>query len=378
METPILPTLNRRQFVKTGLAASIGAQFLTHSVFGENAPSSKLRLAAVGIGGMGLANLQSCKSENIVALCDIDPHYSKRSLDAFPEAKFYRDYREMIATEPDLDGVIIATPDHTHGVITTEALRAGLNIFCQKPLTHSIYEARHVTEMARKSGVVTQMGNQGRSTDTIRLLKEWVDAGAIGNVTEVHAWTDRPVGGNPWSTFPVVARPEEEPPIPEYFDWDMWLGPAPYRPYHPIYHPMSWRAFMDFGTGPLGDMGCHILDPSFFALDLGAPSEVEAASSHWEEAVARETYPRATRVRYKFPARGSKPPVTIHWSDGKLLPFRPKGISNDVELPLSGAILVGDEGVILHGSHGASDLRIYPDSLRASFMPNRPQKRFRV
>ena len=280
----------------------------------------------------------------------------------------------MIATETDLDGIIIATPDHTHGVITTEALRAGLNIYCQKPLTHSIYEARHVTEMARKSGVVTQMGNQGRSTDTIRLLKEWVDAGAIGNVTEVHAWTDRPVGGDPWSTFPVVARPEEEPPVPDYFDWDMWLGPAPYRPYHPIYHPMSWRAFMDFGTGPLGDMGCHILDPSFFALELGAPSEVEAASSHWEEAVARETYPRATRVRYKFPARGSRPPVTINWSDGKLMPFRPKGVSNDVELPTSGAILVGDEGVIVHGSHGASDLRIYPDSLRDSFMPNRPPK----
>lgn len=232
-----------------------------------------------------------------------------------------------------------------------------------------------MTEMAKNAPhLQTQMGNQGRSTESIRLLKEWLDAGAIGNVTEVHAWTDRPVGGQPWSTFPMMGRPSETPPIPESLDWDLWLGPAPYRPYHSIYHPLSWRGFYDFGTGPLGDMGCHILDPSFYALELGAPTTVESASSHWEEDVESETYPRATRVRYRFPARNGMPPVTVNWSDGRLLPFRPKGVPNDLELPKSGALLVGDEGVILHGSHGASSLRIVPESKMEAFLPNRPPK----
>lgn len=366
--------MKRRDFVKTAVAGSIGIQFLTHPVFGENAPMNRLKLAGIGVGSMGLSNLKNCSAEEIAVLCDVDTEYSKEAQTLFPEARFYRDFREMFAQENDLDGVVIATPDHTHAIIAMEAVRRGLNVYCQKPLCHSIHEARALTIAARKAGVVTQMGNQGRSFETMRLLKEWLDAGVIGNVTEIHAWTDRPVGGDPWSTFPITARPEEQPPVPAHFDWDLWLGPAQYRPYHPIYHPMTWRAFMDFGTGPLGDMGCHILDPSFYALELGSPTEVDASSSHWKEAEAAETYPRATRVRYQFPARGNKPPVTLNWTDGRIRPPRPKGFPNDAYFPTSGAFLIGDEGLIVHDSHGARGLKVYPDSLRASFMPNRPPR----
>jgi predicted dehydrogenase len=342
-------------------------------VFGQNAPSNKLNLAGIGIGGMGKANLNNCSGENIVALCDVDPGFSAPVRNTYSNARFYQSYVEMLETEKDLDGVVIATPDHTHAVITQAAMDKNLHVYCQKPLTHTVHEARVITKAAAKNpGLQTQMGNQGRSSETIRLLKEWLDAGAIGNVTEVHAWTDRPVGGDPWSTFPLTGRPAETPPAPDQMDWDLWLGPAPYRPYHPIYHPLTWRGFYDFGTGPLGDMGCHILDPSFYALDLGAPTAVEATSTHWEEAVSSETYPRATQVRFHFPARKGKPPVTINWSDGRLLPFRPKGVSNDVKLPGSGALLIGDEGVILHGSHGAGGLKLLPEEKMTAFLTNRP------
>jgi predicted dehydrogenase len=372
--TPSKNAVSRRNFIATAASSAFAAQFLTQPVFGNGASSNRLRIAGIGIGGMGRPNMRNCKGEEVVALCDVDSEYSQKTLDEHPGAKFYTDYREMFEKEKDLDGVVIATPDHTHAVITMEALRRNLHVYCQKPLTHSIHEARTVTEAARKAKGMTQMGNQGRSSEPIRLLKEWVEAGAIGNVTEVYAWTDRPAGGRVFSTFPVIARPEETPPVPEHLDWDLWIGPAQMRPYHPAYHPTKWRAHVDFGTGALGDMGCHILDPAFYALDLGSPSVLEGTTTHWEEAVMSETYPRASVLRMEFPARGKKPPVTLNWSDGRLLPPRPKGIGNDVKLPESGAMLVGDEGVIMHGSHGAGGLKIYPESKRETFMKNRPPK----
>lgn len=367
--------LSRRQFVAKSMTAAAGIQFLTKPVFGKNAPSNKLNLAGIGIGGMGKTNLKNCETENIVALCDVDPVFSEPVRAAYPDARFYIDYREMLNKEKDLDGVVVATPDHTHAVITQDVLDRNLHVYCQKPLTHSVHEARVLTEAAaRQPHIQTQMGNQGRSTETIRLIKEWIDAGVIGNVTEVHAWTNRPVGGNPWDTYPIQGRPEETPPVPEGMDWDLWLGPAKPRPYHPIYHPLSWRGFYDFGTGSLGDMGCHILDPSFYALQLGAPSMVEATSTHWEEHVESETFPRASMVRYHFPARKGMPPVKLTWMDGRLIPFRPDCIPNDENIPDSGAFLIGDEGVILHGSHGGRGIKIFPESRRKSFMANRPPK----
>lgn len=380
--TPPQKALSRRAFLGKSATSLAGIQFLTHSVFGEQAPSNKLNLACIGAFGMGMANLYNCRSENIVALCDVDTDaeaaessWARLDWETRPEVRMYTDFRELLDSETDLDGVIIATPDHTHAVIAMAVLAKGLHVYCQKPLTHTLREARTVTQAALNSGVVTQMGNQGKSAESIRLLKEWIEDGAIGNVTEVHAWTDRPVGGNPWSDFPIVARPEATPPIPETLDWDLWLGPAQERPYHPIYHPKNWRGFIDFGTGALGDMGCHILDPAFYALDLGPPDVVEATTTHYKEEVMRETFPRASRVRYHFPARGSKPPVTLNWSDGRLLPFRPEGIPNDVKIDSqAGAIIIGDEGVIMHGGWGASGLRIFPDSRRKAYLADRAPK----
>jgi predicted dehydrogenase len=241
-------------------------------------------------------------------------------------------------------------------------MRLGKHVYCQKPLAHNIHEVRMLTKTARECKVQTQMGNQGHSSEQIRRLCEWIDDGAIGDVREVYAWTDRPVGGDPWSTFPVMKRPEDAPPVPPTFDWDLWLGPARYRPYNPAYHPLKWRGWWDFGTGPLGDMGCHILDPSFWALKLGHPVSVEATTTHWEKDVADETYPRAAIIRYKFPARGKMPPVNLTWSDGRLLPPFPRDFDPRQRFDSNGALLIGDKGTIMHGSHGAGNLRLLPKS----------------
>jgi hypothetical protein len=256
-------------------------------------------------------------------------------------------------------------------------LRANKHVYCQKPLTHTVHEARAIVEAARQSKVVTQMGNQGQSYQSMRLLKEWLDDGAIGEVTEVHAWTDRPVGGDPWSDFEVRARPKDTPPVPKTLDWERWLGPVAFRPYHPAYHPLKWRAWQDFGTGALGDMGCHILDPAFWALELGPPETVQATSTHYEPTVASETYPRACIVRYTFPARGARPPVKLTWTDGRLLPPIPPELEPGRRLPGSGALLIGDKGTILHGSHGADGVRLIPET-RMQAYKRPPQKLRRV
>ena len=360
--------LNRRQFVKrSAAAAGSAAAFLIvqrHVLGGPRqiGPSDKMNVAGIGIGGMGAANLRNVESENIVALCDVDPSYAAGTINRYPQAKVYVDYREMLDKQKDIDGVVIATPDHTHAVISMAAIRAGKHVYCQKPLTHSIYEARVMAQAAAHYKVQTQMGNQGHSGEEIRLLKEWLADGAIGDVREVYAWTDRPVGGDPWSDFAVRARPTDTPPVPDSLDWDLWLGPAPYRPYHPEYHPLKWRAWLDFGTGALGDMGCHILDPAFWALDLGAPKRIWATSTHWQKDVSSETFPRASIVRYEFPARGDRPPVALTWSDGRLLPPRPEALEAGRSLPGSGALFIGDKGCIMHDCPGASGLRIIPET----------------
>jgi predicted dehydrogenase len=365
-------TLTRRQFTATTALGALSASIVPSTVFGAQAPSRKLNIAAIGVGGMGAANLKACETENIVALCDVDKAYAAKTFALYPTAKVYTDYREMLDKQKDIDAVVIATPDHTHAPITMACLQAGKHVYCQKPLTHTVSEARAIADAAKKTRVVTQMGNQGHSFEAMRLLKEWLDDGAIGNVTEVHAWTDRPVGGDPWSDFAVRARPTDTPPVPETLDWDKWLGPAAYRPYSPEYLPMKWRAWIDFGTGPLGDMGCHILDPAFWALELGAPTSIEATSTHYEPAVASETYPRASIVRYAFPARGSRPPVKLTWYDGRLLPPIPPEMEPGRALAGSGALLLGDKGIMLHGSHGADGVRLVPETRMQEY--KRPPK----
>lgn len=359
-------SLTRRAFLATTTTSAVLATRTTRAntarvVPGRISPNEKLNIAAVGIGGMGRSNIDACATENIVALCDVDEQYAADTFKTYEKARRYRDFRDMLDKEAkNIDAVIVATPDHTHAVIVMAALRAGKHVYCQKPLAHSIYEVRKLTETAREAGIQTQMGNQGHSSEQIRRLREWVQSGAIGEVREVHAWSDRPVGGDPWSDFPIMKRPEDTPPVPDTLDWDLWLGPARERPYHPVYHPMSWRGFWDFGTGALGDMGCHILDPAFWALDLGSPESVQATTTHYEPGVSEETFPRASIVRYQFPGRGSMPPVKLTWYDGRLKP----PISADFEpgrtLDGNGAILIGDQGTAIHGSHGAGGLQFLP------------------
>lgn len=339
---------------------------------GHTAPSDRLNIAGIGVGGMGASDLRHCEGENIVALCDVDHDYAAETFARYPSAKVYTDYRVMLEKQPEIDAVVIATPDHTHAVIAMAAMQAGKHVRLQKPLAHSLWETRKLLEAARRYGVQTQMGNQGHSSEYMRLLKEWLDDGAIGPVEEVHAWTDRPVGGDPWSTFDVKAKPDDTPPVPDQLNWDLWLGPAQYRPYHPDYHPSKWRGWLDFGTGALGDMGCHILDPAFWALDLGAPETVEASTTHWREEVSSQTFPRASIVRYQFPARGEKPPVKLTWYDGRLKPPIPKELEAGRDIPSSGAFIIGRDGAMMHHSHGAGGLRIIPEARMKDYQ--RPAK----
>jgi predicted dehydrogenase len=361
--------LPRRTFLGTAAAATAGFTIVPRHVLGGQgtpAPSDKLNVAAVGVGGMGKNNVKKvATTENIVALCDVDFTHSAEVFKLYPGAKKYKDYRVMLEEQKDIDAVIVATPDHSHAVIAMAAMALKKHVYVQKPLTHSVQEARLLTETARRQGVVTQMGNQGHSGEGIRLLCEWVGDGAIGPIRETHAWTNRPV----WPSGIELDRPQDTPPVPEGLDWDLWLGPARERPYNPAYHPAKWRAWWDFGTGSLGDMGCHIVDPLFWALKLKYPVAVEANISRtWhtffeETKPKNEGFPRSTIVRYKFPARDDMPPVTMTWWDGGLMPARPAGFEEGRRMGNSdgGILLIGDEGAILAGCYGESP-RLVPES----------------
>ncbi len=362
--------MNRRTFTKKALAGLASITVVPRHVLGgpqHKAPGDKLNIAGIGVGSQGKYNLRHCEEENIMALCDVDSAYAAETFKSYPNAARYEDFRVMFDKEKEIDAVVIATPDHTHAVIAMMAIEAGKHIYCQKPLTHTVHEARLITKAARQHRIQTQMGNQGHSSEHIRLLKEWLDDGAIGKVREVHAWTDRPVGGKPWSTFLIQEKPEETPPVPDTLNWDLWIGPASWRPYHPDYHPRQWRSWIDFGTGSLGDMGCHILDPAFYALDLGMPESINATSTHWQNDISSQTYPRASIVRYQFPARGEKPSVKLTWYDGRLRPPVPQELEAGRTIPDSGALIIGDKGTIMHGSHGAEGMRIIPESKMAAY-----------
>jgi predicted dehydrogenase len=381
-------TISRREFLGGGAAAIAAFTIVPRHVLGgtnHTPPSEKLNVAGIGVGGMGKSNIDqisrrevgnvegkevvSFAGENIVALCDVDEDYAAPTFKEYPNAKRYRDYRIMLEKQKDIDAVVIATPDHTHAVIAMAAMQMGKHVYCQKPMTYSVQEARMLTEAARKYKVATQMGNQGHSGDGVRLLCEWIQDGAIGPVQEVHAWTNRPV----WPQG--IDRPKDTPPVPPTLDWDLWLGPAPYRPFHPIYLPFSWRGWWDFGTGALGDMACHILDPVFWSLKLKYPVSVEASvvatrsakeGDRWtEEVVNSETYPRASIVSYRFPARGDMPAVKVTWHDGGLLPEQPDGLEPGRRLQKlgsedSGSIFVGEKGTLVCGCYGESP-RLIPE-----------------
>ena len=370
--------ISRRQVLKNTAAATTAFTIVPRFVLGgagNTAPSDKLNIAGVGVGGMGANNLQACENERIVALCDVDQEYAAKTYKKHPKAKRYLDFRVMLEKQKDIEAVIVATPDHTHALIAKAAMEMGKHVYVQKPMTHSVYEARVLTETARKYKVMTQMGNQGHSGEGIRLICEWIWDGAIGPVREVHAWTNRPV----WPQGVEVDRPAEKVPVPSTLDWDRWLGPAPYRPYHPTYLPNSWRAWWDFGTGSLGDLGCHIMDPAFWALKLKYPTSVESCiSTYWHDfwkktTPKNETYPRSSIVRYKFPARGDMPSVDLTWWDGGLMPPRPEELEKGLRMGDSdgGVLFIGDKGKLMCGCYGTSPHLIPTSRMKAYDRPAR-------
>lgn len=332
--------LSRREFVGAG-AAVAAFTIVSPRVLGGTGrvpPSEKLNIAGVGIGGRGAGDLKEVGGENIVALCDVDDRYAGKVFNSYPKAGRYRDFRKMLDREKNIDAVVIATPDHTHAVIAMAAIKRGKHVYLEKPLAHSIYEVRKLTEAAREAGVATQLGNQGQATEGTRLVCEFIADGAIGPVREVHSWSNRPISPR------GIDRPKETPPVPETLDWDLWLGPAPYRPYHPCYLPFTWRGWWDFGSGVLGDIGCHQFAPIFRALKLGYPTSVEACSS----GVNSETAPLASIVRYDFPARPGMPALKLAWYDGGLMPPRPEELPNGLRFGnADDNLYVGDKGKML-------------------------------
>lgn len=345
---------SRRKFLKT--AATTGAAFTivpstVVSGLGYKMPSDKLNIVGVGVGGKGLQNLTAMNTENIIGLCDIDWNYSKKCFETFPKAKKYYDWRKMYEElGSEMDAVMVATADHTHAAIAATAMTMDKHVFCQKPLTHSVYESRLLTKLAEKHPVATQMGNQGNSGDGVRQLCEWIWNGEIGEVKEAHTWTDRPI----WPQG--LERPAEAMKIPKNFDWELFIGPAPMRPYHEIYTPWNWRGFWDFGTGAFGDMACHIMDPVYRALKLKYPEAISGSST----TANTESAPQAEKVRFDFAARENMdkvnmPAVKVHWYDGGFLPDRPEGLEDGVPFikdGLGGCLFIGTKDTLICDAGG--------------------------
>jgi predicted dehydrogenase len=421
--------LPRREFIRNAAGAAAAFLIVPRHVLGGAgyvAPSDTLNVAGIGVGGVGRSNLAALSSQNLVALCDIDWDYVdarygqipaqvreisrrlkddsktaeqqelvraqiadlRRLQEKAPLAARYTDYREMLEKQKDIDAVVIATPDHTHANIALAAMDLGKHVYLQKPLAWSVEECRRLARRAAETNVVTQMGNQGRSSDDARLVNEYIADGAIGAVTEVHAWTDRPLaywaqgiprpatssveGDSKWDMNGVMQRLGAalgSYSKPDALRWDLFLGPAPHVDYHPIYHPFNWRGWVDWGVGAIGDMGAHLIDHAWWALDLGYPTSVETRSTPYN----RQSYPMATITYYDFPRKDSRPPVKLTWYDGGLLPPAPEELG-DAALNLGGGVLyVGSKGKLLHDTYGTNP-RLLPRSLHES--TGKPRERY--
>ncbi len=366
--------LNRRDFIKKSAIASSFLIVPRHVLGGEAhvAPSDKVNIAGVGAGGRGRSNIRSCAHENIYALCDIDDNEVAQTLGedwatSFSgRAKTYRDYREMLENEPEIDALIISTPDHMHTPIAAAAMDLGKHLYIEKPLCHTVAEARFLARRARETNIVSQMGNQGHAEEGGRLINEWVADGALGTVQEVHCWTNRPV----WPQG--IARPEGSDPIPSTIDWDLWLGAAPHRPYlADRYHRFNWRGWMDFGTGVVGDMGAHIIDHPYWALDLDLPTRISASSSRFGRDF--ETFPIASKIHFEFPAKGNRPAVKLTWYDGGLLPERPEILEQGWMMGDrdGGVLIVGDKNTLMHGVYGREP-RLIPETKHLEYQQPAP------
>lgn len=358
-------TTSRRQFLQAGALAAAGSFFIVpRHVLGKGfiAPSDKLNIAGIGVAGKGFSDVNNSfnnGANNIVALCDVDWNHAKAQFEKHPKAAKYKDFREMLEKEgKNIDAVTVSTADHTHAVAALAAMQLGKHVYVQKPLTHNIHEARTLTEAARKYKVVSQMGNQGSSNPAQKQMMKWLDEGVVGKVHTVHVWTNRPV----WPQGIPVPQSTGNP--PDYLDWNLWLGPADKVGYTPAYHPFKWRGWWNFGTGALGDMGCHLIDPPFRVLGLGYPTEVEASIGSvflkdWNPEYLPDGCPPSSHVQLKFPATArNKSEVTMTWSDGGIRAFRPEMIPADAELSepdgANGVYMIGEKGVINCGTYGTN------------------------
>ncbi len=433
--------VSRRSFIRNAAVTGAAISIVPRHVLGRGftPPSDLLNIACVGVGGMGRSNLINLASQNIVALCDVDWGYTDKNLsrldtdvanlqahidhpdaspagkpapavdsektkerlanilhlknDLIPKAKRYSDYRKMLEQQKDIDAVVVATPDHMHAPIALAAMDLHKHVYVQKPLCWSVDEARKLSKRATETKLATQMGNQGRSLDDTRKAVEYVWSGAIGEVREIHVWTDRPVGFWPqgvprpkaavepldtlkWDGPGVEARLAAAMagnyPVPETLSWDLFLGVGPEVPYHPIYHPFNWRGWLDWGCGAIGDMGAHLLDVSMWALNLGLPTSIETVSTPFN----RVSFPNGELIFYEFPARGSMPPVKLTWYDGGLMPPKPEELGDEELIKEGGAILVGSKGKLMHNTYGAHP-RLLPQSLQES-VGNPPEKLARI
>jgi predicted dehydrogenase len=366
LQASSLSSVTRRQFIYYSALAASGMALTSYAKSRPRrvSPNEKLNIAGVGAGGKGSSDMRCCSSENIVALCDVNEDSAAATRQKFPQARFYRDYRVMLEKEKSIDAVDIATADHMHAAIAAMAIKMGKHVYCQKPLTHDVYEARTLRALAQEYKVATQMGNQGSASDGLRRAVEVVHSGLIGPVRHAYVWTNRPI----WRQG--MERPAGSDPVPASVDWDLWLGTAPWRPFkakwpetvaggrRDVYQPWVWRGWLDFGTGALGDMACHTVNWPFRALKLEYPTEIEAECS----GLTKEMYPNSSKIRFEFPARGEQPPVTLWWFDGGNKP--PTEVTSNVVSLLdkvsgSGCILVGDKGELFSPDDGDGDFRFF-------------------
>ncbi|HIQ20441.1 MAG TPA: Gfo/Idh/MocA family oxidoreductase [Planctomycetes bacterium] len=363
--------LTRRAFAGRLIAAGASITVVPRCAVagsGGTAPNDRLNIAGIGVGGRGRANLEAVKSENIVALCDVDTRIAADTLKRFPSAQRFRDFRKMLdQMEKQIDAVVVSTPDHTHAVASMAAIQRGKHVYCEKPLAHSVYEVRRLMKAAEEHKVVTQLGNQGHSFETIRRFCEWIWDGAIGQVHTIHAGC---AAVN--SAIDQLPRLKEKHAVPPELDWDLWLGPAPYRPYHPAYLPGSWRGWVPFGNGTVGDWTCHVVDPVFWALDLGAPKTIQASVKNYDPKTQGDAFPKGEVITYEFPAKGQRGPVTLHWYSGSEPIPRPKDLEPDRNPVRTGAVVIGEKGTIMYGSHGAGGVRIIPEKKMRAYKQPEP------
>ena len=355
-------TLSSRRFLAAGAAATTaGLESLAHA-YPIRSANEKLNIAMVGVGKGGVGgvlNLPRMARENIVAMCDIDEQYAGPNFEKYPKAKRWTDFRRMLDRQKDIDAVVVSTPDHSHAVIAITAMRHGKHVYCEKPLARCIGEVRQMREVARQTKVATQMGNHGSYDPRCRRAVEIIQAGASGQVTQVHTWSDRPLSF--WKQS--GARPNDTPRVPAHLDWDLFLGPALVRPYHPIYHPFTWRGWWDFGTGVLGDIICHTVNMAYLALDLQYPTRISTRS----EGLMAETAPKWAEMVFEFPARGKQPPVTVTWYEAGRKP--PLSLALGEPLPGNGALLIGDKGRLLQTDMYGAYHKLLPTDRYADYTP---------